>query len=204
MRRYVGCVVGLVALSTLGFVFPLRTISAEETWCYGGDFDLAVPADPESTAGWMDAAIIEVPDHLIIQDLDVSLSVTHTNVFDLQLFLTSPSGTTVLLSSFDPLDSFFAGEDYEQTVFDDEAVVSIADGTAPFEGRFRPVAPEGLAVFDGEDAFGQWRLEIYDAYYLDTGTLDAFGLTITAPEPATFVVLLSGLGLVRAWRRRGG
>jgi subtilisin-like proprotein convertase family protein len=189
----------------LGFGVPLGTASAEETFSYGGAFDLAIPADPEATAGWMDTAIIEVPDHLIIQDLDVSVSVTHTNAFDLQLSLTSPAGTTVLLSYFDPQGDFFAGDNYEKTVFDDEAVVSITDGAPPFTGWFQPVASEGLAAFDGEDAFGLWQLDIYDAYYLDTGTLDACFLTITVPEPATALVLLAGLGLARfAARRRVG
>ena len=202
MKTYVRRIGGFAVLLMLGFVVPLGTISAEETFSYGGAFDLAIPADPGATAGWMDTAIIEVPDHLIIQDLDVSVSVTHTNVFDLQLSLTSPAGTTVLLSYFDPLDEFFVGGNYQQTIFDDEAGDSITDGTPPFAGRFQPVASEGLAAFDGEDAFGLWRLDIYDAYYIDTGTLDAYGLTITTPEPTTVLVLLSGLGVARFAARR--
>ncbi|MHC4520557.1 MAG: PEP-CTERM sorting domain-containing protein, partial [Planctomycetota bacterium] len=90
------------------------------------------------------------------------------------------------------------------TVFDDEAETSIADGTAPFSGRFRPLASEGLAAFDGEDAFGLWQLDIYDAYHLDTGSLSAFGLTITTPEPATGLILLAGLAIVGLSGRRRG
>lgn len=202
MRTYAHCIIGFAVLLVFGFGVPLGTTSAEETFSYGGAFDLAIPADPEATVGWMDTAIIEVPDHLIIQDLDVSVSVTHTNAFDLQLSLTSPAGTTVLLSYFDPQGDFFAGDNYEQTVFDDEAVVSIKDGVPPFVGWFQPVAPEGLAAFDGEDAFGLWQLDIYDAYYLDTGTLEACFLTVTVPEPATALVLLAGLGLARFASRR--
>ena len=199
---YARCVVGLAAVLVLGFGFPLGIVRGEETFSYGGTFDLAIPADPEEDAGWMDTAIIEVPDHLIIQDLDVSVSITHTNAFDLQLWLTSPAGTTVLLSYFDPQGQFLAGENYDQTVFDDEAVVSITDGAPPFAGWFQPVASEGLAAFDGEDAFGLWQLDICDAYYLDTGRLDACFLTITAPEPATALVLLVGAGVARFAARR--
>jgi hypothetical protein len=202
MSTRVTCVFTVVVAFFFGLGVPMERSGAVEAWSYGGTFDLAIPADPGATSGWMDEAIVEVPDHLIIQDLNVSLSVTHTNAFDLQLFLTSPSGTTLQLSSFDPLDGFFTGEDYRQTVFDDEAAVSIVDGAPPFDGAYRPLASEGLAVFDGEDAFGYWRLEIFDAYYLDTGTLDAFVLTFAAPEPATAIVLLSGLGVVRLWGRR--
>jgi hypothetical protein len=150
----------------------------------------------------MEDAVLEVPDHLIIEDLDVSVSLTHTNVFDLQLVVTSPSGTSVVLNSYDPFTDYFSGADYRQTVFDDEAEISIADALPPFTGHFRADANNALSVFDGEDAFGNWHLEIYDAHYADTGSLDAFGLTITTPEPATAALLLAGLGVVRFARRR--
>jgi subtilisin-like proprotein convertase family protein len=192
--------VAIVVLLSLGV--PMRAGHAELVWSYDDWFDQAIPADQEATKGWMDDAIIEVPDHLIIADLDVSVSLTHTNVFDLQLIVTSPSGTSVVLNSYDSFTEYFSGENYRQTVFDDEADVSIADATPPFSGRFCPDANEALSAFDGEDAFGCWRLQIYDAHYGDAGRLDAFGLTITTPEPATATLLLGGLGIVRFVRRR--
>ena len=176
---------------------------AETVVSYGGPFDLPIPSDPETTKGWMADAIIEVSDHHVILDLDVVVSVTHTQVFDLQLWITSPSGTTVVLNMYDPFTDYFEGADYSNTVFDDEASVSISDGQAPFEGRFRPIDIEGLSAFDGEDAFGQWHLRIYDACYMDTGSLESCELVITAPEPATVLLLLLGAGgLVRS-RCRG-
>jgi len=193
-------VVIVIVLLNLGAA--LRAGRAELVWSYSDVFDQAIPADAEATKGWMEDAVIEVPDHLIITDLDVSVSLTHTNVFDLRLIVTSPAGTSVVLNSYDPFTEYFSGADYRQTVFDDEAEIAIADATPPFTGRFRVDANEALAVFDGEDAFGAWRLQIYDAHYCDTGSLDAFGLTITTPEPATAALLLAGLGIVRCARRR--
>jgi len=192
----------IIASVLLSCAIFIRTGHAETVWFYGGSFDLAIPADPERTRGWMDDAIIEIPDHFIIEDLDVSVSLIHTKVFDLRLSLTSPSGTTVLLNSYDPFTGYFEGQDYQQTVFDDEAAVSIAEALAPFEGRYRPVGDDALSAFDGEDAFGAWRLRIYDAHYVDTGSLEAFGLTITTPEPATAVMLLVGLGIAGLSGRR--
>jgi len=175
---------------------------AETVWFYGAPFDLAIPADPDTSKGWMDDAVLEVSDHLTINDLDVGVSLTHTSVFDLRVSLTSPSGTTVLLNSYDPFTGYFEGADYHNTIFDDEADLSITEAAPPFEGRFRPGAGSVLSAFDGEDAFGIWRLRIYDAHESDVGRLQAFGLTITTPEPATVVMLVAGLGLAGLRRKR--
>ena len=59
-----------------------------------------------------------------------------------------------------------------------------------------------LEVFDGQDAYGPWRLQIYDAYHYDTGTLESFELTLTVPEPATVALLTLGTGLVTLFRPR--
>jgi hypothetical protein len=45
---------------------------------YGGDFNLRIPADPNNTnttRGWMDDAVIQIPDHFTIADLDVCVTV---------------------------------------------------------------------------------------------------------------------------------
>jgi len=182
------------------------TLFAGPTLIYGGDFDLPIPAldDPMSEygKGWMDDAVIEIPDHFTIYDLDVGISVTHTKVFDLQIFIESPGGTRLCLNMYNPLYEYFEGEDYIQTIFDDEAEVAIEDAEPPFTGRFRPRSPTQLLVFDGQDTFGQWKLQIYDAYYADTGNLKSFEVIITIAEPATATLLILGVGLVTLFRPR--
>ena len=132
MRTSARRVVPVAVFVLVGLGLAVQRGGAEERW-YGGVYSLAIPADPGASSGWMEEAIIEVPDHLIIEDLNVRMSVTHTNVSDLRLSLTSPSGTTVLLSEFDPLDGFVEGADYRETLFDDESPISIADGAPPFD-----------------------------------------------------------------------
>ncbi len=165
---------------------------------YGGSFDLNIPAEPGATKGWMTDALIEITDHYLIRDIDVRISSTHTSVFDLQLFLQSPAGTRICLNMYNPFDEFFEGENYSQTIFDDEADISISLGEAPFTGRFRPKEPYQLSIFDDENTFGSWRLQIYDAFYYNAGTLDSFELIITThtPEPATAILLILGVGLM--------
>ncbi len=180
-------------------------VFAGPTVIYGGDFDLPIPApdDPQSEygRGWMDDAVIEIPDHFTICDLDVGITLTHTSAFDLQIFLQSPAGTLLCLNMYN-LDEFFKGEDYTQTIFDDEAQVPIEKAEPPFTGRFRPRSPAQLSVFDGPDTFGQWKLQIYDAYYYDTGTFDSFEVMITICEPGTATLLILGAAFVALFKPR--
>jgi subtilisin-like proprotein convertase family protein len=180
--------------------------SSNPVHTYGNNFDLPIPANPGDTKGWMADAVIEINDHFIIEDIDICINVTHTSAFDLQIFLQSPAGTGICLSMFDPYDEFFFGANYTNTIFDDESPFYINQGTAPFTGRFRPVDIDPynkLSKFDGEDAYGPWRLRIYDAYYADTGTLNRLDLMITAPEPASATLMIFGvvsLGLFKPRR----
>jgi hypothetical protein len=166
-------------------------ISADTVRVYGGDFNIPIP-----DKGWAEDAVIDVAEHRIISDLNVEISITHSNVFDLQIFLVSPANTRICLNMYN-FDDFFRGANYSQTIFDDEADVAIEQGVPPFTGRFRPIEPYKLSAFDGQDTFGQWRLQVYDAYYADTGTLNNFQITIANPEPATILLLALGAGLMR-------
>jgi len=170
---------------------------------YGGEFGLPI-LDKPGPGNSMTEAIIEVGVHYIISDLDVGISVTHTNVFDLQIFLQSPIGTRLCLNMYDFKDEFSEDQNYTNTIFDDEAPFSIKEATAPFTGRFRPIEPYKLSGFNGQDAYGIWRLQIYDMFDWDIGTLDSFELMITTPEPATAILLTLGAGLLLLLRHRRG
>jgi subtilisin-like proprotein convertase family protein len=106
-----------------------------------------------------------------VKDVDVRItSLTHPFVGDLRIELTSPSGTTVLLAN----RTGGAGDNFTNTVFDDEAAVAISSGTAPFTGSFRPQGDQ-LSRLDGEPLQGTWTLKVADLANLDIGTLDSWG-----------------------------
>jgi subtilisin-like proprotein convertase family protein len=113
-----------------------------------------------------------------ILDVNVTLTITHTWVEDLDVFLISPAGTRIELFT----DVGGGGNNFTTTVLDDEAALSITGGTAPFTGSFRP---EGLlSVVDGQDPNGVWTLEITDDETPDFGNLVSWSLTFTlAGEP---------------------
>ena len=186
----------VIGWSSAVFAGPVRI--------YGGNFDLPL-LDPIGPGGVMTEALIEVADHFTILDLDVRISLKHTEVFDLQLYLQSPAGTRRCLNMYNPYNEYFRGEDYTQTIFDDEAETPIERGRPPFTGRFKPrdIDPlNRLSAFDSQDTYGPWRLQIIDMWPTNTGTLNSVELIITVPEPATAIFLLLGTGLLTIFRPR--
>ncbi|MCL5735096.1 MAG: discoidin domain-containing protein, partial [Actinobacteria bacterium] len=112
-------------------------------------------------------------------DVDVQVNITHTWDSDLDVYLISPSGIRVELFT----DVGSSGDNFTDTILDDQAGVSIASGAAPFAGTYRP---EGLlSALVGQDPNGIWQLEITDDAGGDLGTLNSWALRITtaAPQP---------------------
>ncbi len=121
-------------------------------------------------------SVIDVDQHLPISDLDVRLNITHTFDGDLFIHLISPLGHDIVLSA----NRGGAGNDFQDTLFDDEAAEPISGGSAPFAGSFQPDSP--LAQVDGIDAFGAWQLWVEDQAFFDEGTLHSWSLFI---QPGT-------------------
>ena len=191
----------IVIIALLLAALPCSTY-ANSVHSYRFDFDLPIPADQSQgqNKGSMNDAIINIVQHHTIHDLDVGINITHTSAFDLQITLKKLSGPELVLNMYNPFTDYFAGENYTNTIFDDEALVVIEDGQAPFTGRFKPKAGSLLDVFDGQDAYGIWRLKITDIGPSDVGTLDSVELIFTTPEPASAILLVFGTILAGQFR----
>lgn len=118
--------------------------------------------------------------NLIIERLD------HTWLGDLEIELISPGGTVakILTSQWQTGGGLLGNQDnFRNTRMDDQATLNLSQGTAPFTGWFRinhtNTGSNPLAVFNGENAEGNWRLRIRDRYSADTGTLRAWCLMCT-------------------------
>jgi subtilisin-like proprotein convertase family protein len=108
-----------------------------------------------------------------------SVGLDHSFVGDLVIRLTSPAGTSVTLANR-PGGQPNSGNNFCQTVFDDDAATSIQAITpagAPYTGSFQPATP--LAALIGEDPNGTWTLNVADTALLDMGSVRAFSLTLT-------------------------
>lgn len=107
-----------------------------------------------------------------IEDVNVTLNITHSWDADIDVYLESPSGTRIALT----LDNGGTGDNYIDTVFDDDAADPIGSGTPPFTGTFQPT--ESLAAFNGESSGGIWTLNAIDDEAILSGTLDSWSLEI--------------------------
>jgi len=104
-------------------------------------------------------------------------SVTHTFLGDLTFKLTSPVGTTVNLI----VRRGGAGDNYCTVLLDDDGgfpPASAIPTTGAVTGNFAPESP--LSAFDGQNANGNWTLNVSDNAGIDTGTLNRFSLIFSA------------------------
>jgi subtilisin-like proprotein convertase family protein len=113
-----------------------------------------------------------------IADIDVALNLTHTWDGDLVITLTAPFNRSVVLVNRQGGD----GDNFTNTIFDDEATTLIDNGFAPFTGRYRP--EQALSRFDSYPAAGNWTLSISDMAGGDSGILLSWGITVTLSSGA--------------------
>lgn len=133
-----------------------------------------------------DVSTVDIPivvgDSGPIADVNVRVRLNHTFDSDLVLSLVAPDGTIVALSNNrgGSGDNFGSGSNDCNgtfTVFDDSAANTIASGTAPFAGTFKP---DGLlSTFNGHEMNGTWKLRVADVVGADTGTLFCMQLEIS-------------------------
>ena len=79
---------------------------------------------------------INVTDSFLVQNLVLTLDITHTNDPDLTAVLIGPDGTRVTL--FSGVGQTGDRQNFSSTVFDDTAMTAIQNGGPPFQGRFTP------------------------------------------------------------------
>jgi subtilisin-like proprotein convertase family protein len=110
--------------------------------------------------------------------------ITHTYDGDLTITLFAPDGRSVVLVS----GKGGNGDNFANTVFDDNATSTIRSTTAaPFTGSYKPAEP--LSNLDGAPLGGTWTLKVVDNSNGDFGTLDAWGVdtapAVCDPQPSS-------------------
>lgn len=103
----------------------------------------------------------------------VTINITHTWVGDLYIYLVDPLNNEHLLCG----GRGGSGDNFVNTVFNNDASVSITLGSAPFTGTFIPEQP----IPRGVNPNGTWRLHVIDTYSGDVGTIQNWSITFVAP-----------------------
>ena len=109
----------------------------------------------------------------ILSDVNlIDLDIKHTYVSDLTIKLTSPQGTEVTIMNV----GCTTNDDISLSLDDEAAAGAWPCTPVPVGqgGTYQPSNP--MSSFDGEDANGVWTLTVTDAFDLDGGSIDAWGL----------------------------
>lgn len=128
-----------------------------------------------------------------VSDVNVGVLLAHTYRGDLMMYLRSPAGTRIQLTS----GANAANALNFNAAFDDDAASAITTYTAnatatattavpPYAASFRPAA--ALTAFDGQSSAGTWVLEICDQYSGDSGTFYQADLYLTQ-QPSVYADL---------------
>ena len=110
----------------------------------------------------------------------VCIEIDHPVTSHLTISLTSPSGTTIELSSGNSPSPCLCSNGYHKTCFSDSANENITNAHAPFTGFFKPEEP--LSSFNGEDVNGTWVLNVVDDTLLNEGELIEWSLNFSVPD----------------------
>jgi subtilisin-like proprotein convertase family protein len=116
---------------------------------------------------------LDIYDQAVIEDLNVNVTIDHSYIEDISIYLVAPDNTKVKLAQNLGDDQ----EDYIETVFDQEATAPIVFALPPYTGRYRPQGD--LSVFNGKNLKGRWRLEVEDRFDdLILGFVNAFSISV--------------------------
>ena len=111
-------------------------------------------------------------------DLTIHLRVDHAAVAELQFDLKAPNGTTVTLIPTAGVTGVNLGAGQFDTILSAASPRSLANGTAPYIGSFRPV--NGLGTLLGPVQTGTWQLIVTDSTANNVGALVRASLTFSS------------------------
>jgi subtilisin-like proprotein convertase family protein len=114
---------------------------------------------------------IGATDSVTISDLNVQLDISHTYVSDLNVRLTSPSGTQVQLFA-----NRCGSNNNVNALFDDAGIAIVCGQNPAISGTVLP--SQSLAAFNGQVSQGIWTLSVSDTFNQDGGTINNWGINI--------------------------
>ncbi len=156
-------------------------INCNEDIAYGVEFtkDLNLHSGPQPSydASSMEFTFdVSAPLNATVNDVNVSLDISHTWVSDLNVFLLAPDGTPVeLFTGVCGLD-----DNIDVTIDDDGSPFACSGGNPAIAGVMQPenYPAQALATFNGMNPNGTWTLRIQDAFGGDPTNINDLVLNI--------------------------
>ena len=131
-------------------------------------------AENFSNPGYTSSSIF-IGDNNEISGIKVYVDIEHSYVSDISLFLISPDGDSFSLAENLGYDTDYeSGDNFTNTVFNQNAASSINNSIPPFTGEYKP--NQSLSPLIGKSVFGNWILQIKDEFPQDSGRLLKFDL----------------------------
>ena len=145
---------------------------------------------PANGLGVATIDVADFPTTAVLDQVDATVSITHPNTSQLNLYLVSPDGTRVALAQGRSGGGSTAN--FTNTTFTDNAQRAISDPTSqnPYSGSYQPEQPmASFADIPGTSVNGVWRLEVINNSGV-AATITGFQLALTdrrhtrsAPRP---------------------
>ena len=118
-------------------------------------------------------SVINMDQNAVITDVNLTLNVEHTWIADLEVKLIAPDGVTEIIL-FEDVGS--NGDNFTNTVLDDDASTDVSNGESPFTGSYSPTG--SLNDLNGLMSAGDWTLHINDDANQDGGNLIDWSIQI--------------------------
>ena len=118
-------------------------------------------------------SIINMDQNAVITDVNLTLNIEHTWIADLEVKLIAPDGVTEIIL-FEDVGS--NGDNFTNTVLDDDASTDVSNGESPFTGSYSPTG--SLNDLNGLMSAGDWTLHINDDANQDGGNLIDWSIQI--------------------------
>ena len=119
--------------------------------------------------------------NVVINDVNVTLNISHTWINDLTVSLISPAGTIVQLFT-NQCSATVSGFQNAVASFDDASTLALTCGASvpSVSGRVIPLQP--LAAFNGQSSQGIWTLRVFDKANQDGGVINSWNLEICSNQ----------------------
>lgn len=143
------------------------------TYSSANNLGIAIPDGPAAnTQGTPVFNSLNIPDAGNVEEIRVSVDVTHSWIGDLVIQIQDPNDAQ--FSNVWARSCNDAQYGNINVTFDDTA--SPITCATPTQGTYAPASP--LNVFNGVDQFGDWQIALVDFYNGDTGTLNSWSIEL--------------------------